>query len=460
MVEAEQAIAGENTEVLESGEPYATIVFFAPLTIPGGQGRQGENALNQLRGTALAQQRANDLADNDPQRMLTRVLLANPGDRFAHGPEVAQQIVDRAAEDETIIGVAGISQSRRASRDALRVLGRHRLPVVAGPVTGDAMIDTSAHYYQISPRNKRVAAMLAAFSTRTAIVPVEDRAPVPAEGAVIVMDHSDEYSRNLAYDLHTAFGDEGGETRSIVAHPVEDPDALVPDPPVDGAPEPVRVGSSDELALEVCAGLGERDIVFYASRSQQFIGLLQSMHDESSCPDRFTVVGGSALTKIVEDPSQPFAQYDGVSLHYAAFASQGVTYSSATREFMQRYEDIYGTDVVAPDISDAAVAYDAFNALQRTANYALRSDLPISADTSASTLGGEEIEFNGASGFITLGNGPLSGDNPRVPPDKPVLVLPAGDASPSNTLSCGKHSSTESDDTWGPAGAYPCPSVN
>jgi len=459
MVAAEEAIARENAAVLSEGEPYSTIVFFAPLTIPPGQGRQGENALNQLRGTALAQQRANDLAAGDPKRVMTRVLLANPGDRFAHGVDVARQIVERAAGDETIVGVIGISQSRRASRDAVRVLGDHRLPVVAGPVTGDVMVDASPHYYQVSPRNLRVASMLVAFSTTADIVRTADDTTVTPEGAVIVMDHSDEYSRNLAYDLHDAFTRAGRTTRSIVTHPIEAPDAPVPEPPVDGAPDPVRVGSSDELAQQVCSSLGESDIVFYASRSQQFISLLQSMHDDNDCPDAFTVVGGSALTKIVEDPSNPLPQYEGVSLYYAAFASQAVPYNRAGDEFMRLYQDAYGDDVIAPDISDGAVAYDAFNALQRTANYAVQSDLPISADTSAGALGSEQIEFDGASGYIALGNGPIGSDSPRVPLTKPVLVLAAGDGSADHTLACGRFAERVRHTTWGPAGAD-CPTVD
>jgi hypothetical protein len=447
MVAAEEAIARENAAVLADGEPYCTIVLFVPLTVPPGQGRQGENALNQLRGTALAQQRANRAAVGDPKRVMTRVLVANPGDRFVHGVDVAGQIVERAAADETIVGAVGISQSRTASRDAVRLLGDHRVPVVAGPVTGDEMVTASPHYYQVSPRNKRVASVLVDFTDHTAIVATDDGLVVP-EGAVIVMDHSDEYSRNLAYDLHDAFTRARRTTRSIVTYPIEAPDAPVPAPPA-GAPEPVPVGSSDELAQQVCSSLEERDIVFYASRSQQFVSLLQSMHDGIGCPDAFTIVGGSALTKIVEDSSNPLARY-GVSLYYAAFASRDVTYNRAGTEFMDLYEKAYGADVVAPDISDGAVAYDAFNALQRTANYAVQNDLPISADTSAGALNSEQIEFDGASGYIALGNGPIGGDNPRVPPTKPVLVLPAGDAPEANDLACGRFAADDEHTTWGP----------
>ena len=457
MAAVEAAIASENATVVAEGQRYSTIVFFAPLTVPPGQGRLGENALNQLRGTALAQARANERAAGDPDRVLTRVLLANPGDRFANGAEVAEQIVERAEQDETIVGVVGIGQSRRASRDAIGLLGDHRLPVVAGPVTGDAMVDASPHYYQVSPRNRRVARMLVDFSTSTEIVRVGDGTAVP-EGAVIVMDHSDEYSRNLAYDLHAAFVDTGRSVDSLVTYPVEDDQADLPDPPTDDAPDPTRVGSLDELAQQVCSSLDERDVVFYASRSQQFVGMLQSMHDNNDCPDTFTVVGGSALTKIVEGPLNPLPQYQGVSLYYAAFASQRIGFNRVGDEFMRRYEEAYGADVVAPDISDGAVAFDAFTALQLTANYAVQNGHPISADTSAQALGGEEIEFDGASGYVVLGNGPIDSDSPRVPPDKPVLVLPAGEAGADPTLVCGRFSEASREDTWG--ATIPCPTVD
>lgn len=451
----EDTIAEENKQTLKQAEnqdhPYRTIVFFSPLTVPPGAGRQGENALNQLRGIALAQERANDLVQANPDRVLTRVLLANPGDRFAYGEEAAEQITDLAREDDTIIGVVGISQSRGHSRAALAHLGSHGLPVVAGPVTGDRMIDSSPHYYQVSPRNMRVAAALVAFSTNTEIVRNGGQ-PARPNGAVIVMDHSDEYAQNLADDLYDQFvAATGRDEVDMISHPVEDTSLEIPDPEPD-EPTPSEAGSLDELAHQVCAAMDERDVLFYASRSQQFKGMLDSMHNDEDCPDEFTIVGGSALTKIVEDPSSSLSDYTGMDLYYAGFASRDGEFNRTTRRFLELYDRKYGPD---SGIHDAALAYDAFDALQWTANYARRNRFPISAATSASTLSSDEVEFDGASGYIALGNDPLAGESPRVPPDKAVLVLRAHGADV--MLDCGYHGSGNNQDTWGPDD-LPCPS--
>jgi hypothetical protein len=139
-------------------DPYRTVVFFAPLTVPYGPERYGQTSLRQRRGIALAQaEEANRRARNDRTEVPLRVVLAYPGDRFAHGPDVAHRIVDLARADETVVGVVGIAQSRASSREAIGILGGAGLPVVVGPVTGDAMVDEalSDSYYQVSPRNDR-----------------------------------------------------------------------------------------------------------------------------------------------------------------------------------------------------------------------------------------------------------------------------------------------------------------
>ncbi|HEY8547324.1 MAG TPA: ABC transporter substrate-binding protein, partial [Acidimicrobiales bacterium] len=191
----ERQIAAENRRVLaaaEDGEPYTTLVFFAPLTVPADEPeREGQTSLRQLRGVALAQAEINDQARRDRGTVQVRVLLANPGDRFAFGPLVARRITTEARRDESLVGVVGIAQSRGASREAIAIVAEENLPVVAGPVTGDRMIESSPYYYQVSPRNERVARLLVAFATSSRIAGPPDDLRTAAR-AVIVTDHSDE----------------------------------------------------------------------------------------------------------------------------------------------------------------------------------------------------------------------------------------------------------------------------
>jgi hypothetical protein len=292
-------------------------------------------------------------------------------------------------------------------------------------------------------------------------------------GAVVVMDHSDDYSQNLAYDLYDQLGDSGVD---LISYPVENAESTLPGPQPD-TPAATQVGSLDELAAQVCASMEQvevgdgttaaRDVIFFTSRSSQFGGLLDGMHDNNDCPDTFTVVGGSAITKIVENRPNLMGEHPGVSLYYAAFASRGVSYNRFGDDFIVRYENAYdaatNTDLsVGTDVSDAALTYDAFTALQTTANYAQRNGFPISADTSAEALSGDEVEFDGASGYIALGNEPLDsegGGHQRVPPQKPVLVLQAGSGQSRPELACGRFGVDDNRATWGDDN-HACPTAN
>lgn len=456
-VEAE--IASENAEVLaaaDQGQPYRTIVFFAPLTLPDEPEREGQDALPQLRGIATAQRWANEAARSDVNRVRARVVLANPGDRFRHGPEVARQIVAEAGRRDDLVGVVGIAQSRRESREAVRILGRAGLPVVAGPVTGDAMIDSSPHYYQVSPRNNRVASVLAEFTRRAPLVRSgATGSGTPADRAVIVEDHSDEYSENLANDFHERFTEAGGEVVHTISYPVAEPD--LPAAPEPGLPPADRVGSLDQLAERLCSSLaGEREVVLFAGRSQQLQGMLNSVRSRPGCGARpLTVVAGTDATKFVEAASagRP-GRLDGVDLYYGAFAAPGVEPTEAADTFLARYVDAYGQGSIRVDMSDPALVYDAFTALQLAVNHTRRSDLDMTASDVAGALSGNEVRFDGATGYVALDDAqPIS----RVPPDKPVLVLRATDGLSEVHLACGRF--TEGDTghrRWGAAGT-PCP---
>jgi ABC-type branched-subunit amino acid transport system substrate-binding protein len=454
--EVERDISAENGRVLaaaDQGLPYATLVFFAPLTVPDQPERLGQTSLRQLRGVALAQAEANRQARTDQNKARVRVLLANPGDRFAHGPEVARQISAEARRDDTLVGVVGIAQSRSSSREAIGILAEQNLPVVAGPVTGDAMIESSPYYYQVSPRNERVARVLVAFATSTPIAGSGDDLR-PARRAVIVKDHSDEYSQNLADDIRRSFEAAGHRTIRTFSYAVEDPSLPMPAP--DPANQEVRVPSLDQLAHDVCTSLG-RDpdvVVFFTSRAQQLAGMLNSMRSDPACTGRITVVGGTDITKFVQNPDVDLQRYPFLRLFYGAFASPVLQESNAARQFVADYTAVYGDADIAVDVSDPALTYDAFFAMQEAVNQASQGRLSLTPDTVAAKLADGEVDIDGATGYIHF-DGAL--DIHRVPRDKPVLVLEASAAPSVPLLSCGHLASAVNRTTWGPGDRFPCP---
>jgi len=444
--EVERQIAAENDRVVAAGPPYTTTVFVSPVTRPEGPERRGQTGLPQLRGVALAQAELNRRAADSQTDMPVRVLLANPGDRFVYGPQVARQINAEARRDPTLVGVVGIAQSRGASREAVGILADEGLPVVAGPVTGDAMTGSSAYYYQVSPQNERVARVLVAFATTAA----DDR--LSATRAVIVKDHSDEYSQNLAGDIRRSFDAEGTIVRTF-SYPIEDASEEMPEP--DPANQEVRVSSHRQLAQDVCTAL-EGDpaaVVFFASRAQQLPGMLNSMVNEPACRGPVTVVAGTDITKLVQDPDVDLGRYPDVRLFYGAFASPILQESPVAGRFVGDYTDAYGSTDIAVEMSDPALTYDALFAMQVAANLVSEAKVTLSPGTVAAKLDGGEVSFNGATGYIHF-DGDLEVN--RVPEDKPVLVLEATPEPSAPLLVCGRLAESVERTTWGPDG-FPCP---
>lgn len=445
----EREIALENERVLADADddrPYATVVFFAPMTQPRGPETLGQTSLPQLRGAALAQAEANRAARNDRNTVPIRVLLANPGGQFRFGREVAGQISELVGNDDRLVGVVGIAQSRTSSREAIEVLAGGSLPVVAGPVTGDRMIGSSEYYYQVSPRNERVAEMLVDFATRTKVVGADTDLRV-ARRAVIVKDHSDEYSDNLADDLRQSFT---GQILGTFSYAEEDATTPVPE----GEPDEV-VGSFADLAAKVCPWLQDDVVIFYASRAAQLSGMLNALDDNTLCSQPITVVGGTDLTKFVSSSDDELQRYGGsVRLYYGAFASPTQRdESSALDQFFTGYSARYGDSDLAADISDPALTFDAFSAMQKAVNQVWERGLELRPDLVATELANGTVVVDGATGYVNLD------DDNRVPLDKLVLVLEAGTdqaAPPTPRLSCGKLGSDVEHTTWGDG--FPCAS--
>jgi ABC-type branched-subunit amino acid transport system substrate-binding protein len=455
----ERTIAQANAEVEEGAalDPYRTVVFFAPLTVPYGPERFGQTSLRQLRGVALAQEEANRRALNDRAAVPLRVVLANPGDRFAQGPEVAHQVVELARTDPTVVGVVGIAQSRASSREAVGILGEAGLPVVAGPVTGDAMVDEalSDSYYQVSPRNEQIAEALADFATQVPIVgPAGDAGTDglhPADDAVIILDPDDEYSQNLADDFQQAF------TGTVSATGGAHATTRFPYAVDDGA------ASLDDIARRTCAALdNERDIVFFASRAQQLTGLLDNLAD-SDCADGVTVVAGSDITKLVQDPLVELGRYDFLRLYYASFGFAtpdladlpgDVRLGRAATAFVEQYTERYPPGTTTFDIGDPALSYDAFRALEEAIDHAAtRSPEPTGPEVSESLAAGV-VGFEGASGYVTFDR--PDGSVGRAPLDKLLLVVEVQGRTRRIELLCGRLTESTTVDTWGDED-LPCP---
>lgn len=453
----EEAIAAENAEVVAGGARYATVVFFAPLTLPNAPATVGQTSLRQLRGIQLAQEETNNrLARSDEDKVPIRVLLANPGDRFAHGERVAGEIVEAAESDETIVGVVGIGQSRSSSRRAIRILAEHHLPVVAGPVTGDEMVTTSKYYYQVSPLNRRVADVLVSFARNQPIVGPDDDPARPLRNAVVVLDHTDEYSRNLAEDLLASLSAAGLGNVQAFSYPVAGRDEDEDADEEDLVELPGWAESQDnlaDLAGAVCGSIDiDSDVVFFAGRAPQLAGLLNNMIGPSACNGRITIVGGTDITKFVGNPEIDLGRYGRMRIYYGAFASAELRISTWAEVFFTTYLGSYEDDATGADLSDAATTFDALLTMQTAINVVFNDQVELTPDTVAGALASGQVDFDGATGHIAV----RGDDEHRVPERKPVLVLDAHRAGDPPLLACGLLAGEVDYQTWGD-GAFACP---
>ncbi|MQA83763.1 MAG: hypothetical protein GEV03_03770 [Streptosporangiales bacterium] len=434
----EALIHKQNEEVIrlskEGNNPYRTVVFFAPLTLPADPGHIGPSSLLQLRGAVLAQRQANNAAQLDPNKMRIRLLIANPGDRFGHWQTAADRIIELARSDRTLGAIIGISQSRNESIRAIRYLHEQdvQLPIIGSAVTGDAVSTASRDYFQISPRNHRIADAMAVFAHHKL-----------GSGAVVVFDPGDYYSRNLRNDFKADYARTHG--RKAILDEIE-----------------YSEDSSDpasDVASDICGTLDQAEgFVYFAGRAQQFPALLYGMRDRPECQgQQITVLGGSALTVFVADPNSRLGDYPFLTLYYGAFSDPISAGGNTATPFVTAFRQMFGQE---PE-SDAAAGYDALRTAAAAINRAYTDrgrDPDFDPTVAAEKLRGGEVNLQGETGYIAFDR------TYRAPKDKRVLILEASDSAPGAgtvEMDCGQVSREEDKTTWGQQGrSYPCPRVD
>ncbi|KPI01204.1 hypothetical protein OK074_5614 [Actinobacteria bacterium OK074] len=447
----ERSVREENKSVLEKfrhdGLPYRTVVFFAPVTKPSLPGRSGEVFLQQVQGVALAQRQANEEAVANENQMRIRLLIANPGDRFAAGVSVARKIAAMARHDRRIVAVVGVSQSRKESRDAIDVLTKNRLTVVASTITADE-ISRSPYFYQIAPLNKRQADAAARFALNAPIVKNGFGEFVGTDRAVVIQDPSDLYSQNLAEDFRQSFRAMNGKIAETFSYqPATDPADMVHDPRL-GNRDKV-VGNADDLARGVCEAIDtERAVVYYTQRAYDLPAFLDAVKSDPVCAGKnITVLSGDDGGGFVSDGET--VHYPFLQFYYAAFSAPGHE-NNVGRAFLAEFVREFGSTV---DPSYPALGFDSFLVAKEAIDKAYQSkDADFERSVVATKLQDGQIDFIGASGAIAfLGRR-------QVPVDRPIFILEAlHRKGPSKVvLKCGRFTAAEDLKFWG-AARQECP---
>jgi eukaryotic-like serine/threonine-protein kinase len=190
--DAEALIYLEDQRVLTSGNPYITIVVGTMLTGDNvGVGR------DDLQGAYVTQKEFND-GHKLPNNVQVRLLVASSGNVATYATTVAQQIVQAAQQDHTIVGVMGWPFSSRTI-NAIRVLAGAHIPMVSQTASSDQLTGISTSFFRVVPSNKGQGIAGAHYAEQV----------LHARNVALFVDPADSYSSSLAADFSQQFKADG-----------------------------------------------------------------------------------------------------------------------------------------------------------------------------------------------------------------------------------------------------------
>jgi hypothetical protein len=379
--------------VLKSGRPTFTVVHFSAL-----DSSSPTNSMLELAGIAAKQREYN--ADPTSRAQL-RILVANGGVAMEQGRTTAAELGELARRDPTIVGVIGLSESRRLTQETIAALGQAGLPVVAATLSADTLIDQSPMYLQVSPQNSREADVAAHYL-------VNDLAPrrhLSHEVTIVASNDPDDiYSSNLRERIASAVS-RLDPTFAVAPTQLYAADSL-PGPP------------AEDVGRGLCQYPGA---VFYAGRPDDFGRFLNGIRSKClSTPP--AILAGDDVSRYVAEPAKR-ARY-GIDFQYLSFAVGKTSCNAAglyanLREILPK---VCQPGELDPSLDGhAALAYDAMYVMTHAIDSLLLDGTPPNPGTVwhqlTMTTGKGAIE--GETGIIDFNGTP----NGQYMADKAVAVM-------------------------------------
>jgi ABC-type branched-subunit amino acid transport system substrate-binding protein len=327
--DAEAQIYLENSKVLGSNHPYITVVVGVNFMSSSlGASR------SILQGAYTAQKECNDHSQQDGSRTQIVLMIANiggnnPDDRAQNAKSVADQIVDQAAKDPTIVAIMGWP----ASTDSINV--NHQLKIKGSPLpmlspsSSSDELQGMFNFFRVCPTNREEAQMAANFMLNTK----------HEKRIAILFDSTTAYSNSLQRD----FSDDIPKAKADIVGPASF---------TGGDPKTLQDALTNVLAKSP-------DAIFFSGQVSDLIVLL---NDISSIPraKNLLIVGGDPLAVTSNySPTLP----DMRNVYFTAFASpdewDGI---SPKPQFFQAYQSHFKTTSTLTGLSsvdeDVMLAYD------------------------------------------------------------------------------------------------------
>lgn len=393
--DAEVLINLENQRVLDSGKPYVTIVVGTMLT---GAADNIQAGRDQLQGAYVAQKEFNQ---NNGARLggkLVRLLIANGGDSDRFVPQVANQIVELAKNDPTVVGVMGWPYSAHAQA-AIRVLGKAQVPMITGTASSDDLTGVSPYFFRVAPSNQEQAKVAAKYA----------KSKMNAKNVVVFQDPANTYSRSLAESFMQEFRQEGGTILGPVSYTLKDETSI-------------SQALDDALQLSPAP-----DMIYFAGYSDDVSVLLKDLPEKPNTQN-LQILGGDALYNLGGYP----ANNSGFNrLRFTAFAYPDewdvLGHGSQKPSFYKDYPDAFDPNrrhqgspygFTRPAFN-VVLGYDAMLALLSACENATKGGTntltpEVVKDALTQITGTKAIQ--GASGQISFG----ADGNPL---EKPIVML-------------------------------------
>lgn len=387
---AEPLIYLEDQRVLASGNPYITLVVGTMLT--GGDNGVGRG---DIQGAYVAQKEYND-GFKLPNGTQVRLLLANTGNSALYATPVAQQIVQAASTDKTMVGVMGWPFSSRAL-NAIKVLAAAHIPMVSQSATSVLLNGISPYFFRVAPPDTVQAAAGAKYVEQT----------LHAKTVALFVDPTDAYSKSLADAFSKQFTADGN---SIVVT------------------EQYTVGKPATLPARLQDALQHNPNLIYFSGFAQDVNTLVTDLPTSGPFANILVMGGDGLNLQSAYTTTARANLGRIRFTTLAYPDEwGILGLSAQqpsffREYPAHFDSLThphpGQYGYSRPSNEVMVAFDATTALLEGSRIALggkKSFTPIDLRQALTTIRGANA-IQGVSGQIAFG----SDGNPI---DKAIVVL-------------------------------------
>lgn len=417
--------------------PLMTLVFIAAVADQVGVDNALAAQREQLAGMAVVQ--ARQLDRDRAGEPLLRVLIANAGPQLGHTRFVVDRLRVLMKDDPSIVAATGLHESRESTQAMVKELAAAGIPSIAATLTADTMVQTSRLYFQISPQNRREAAVAAAYLDQ---LMTKGHDPFGHRLTRRVRlyksaDSQDTYSQNLAADLEQSLARRGvAVTTTSIRPDGRGTDGL----------------DAERAGRDACDAKGEA--VLYAARGLvDFQAFLDGITDR--CPKQPPyVLAGDDVTKHVAERKVSAANravpYQYLSLAIAP--ELGGAASPAAANFYQRLKELfnYESDPERSRTLDghAALSFDAGYTAVLAVRFLAENNIAISSATlwpallSITDAGGQQRRYEGVTGTIDFG-GRI---DQRVPVNKPVYIVTFrdGKATAKDNLVCGAPADRES----------------